>query len=546
MPIEDDLIDFFAQNERGKFDRNVEAFLFRFGFFRAAIWPTLEEIGKEYMSEEGDARSKRELVRQKMEDKINTLLASPPLPSGQLLVNTFTTTQFVRWSVLAHRLFELGLVGQTEECNIRGLLNLTQALNTCQHLEIYDLRLSNVRRVDYKLGQEYFIVDQGLIEKLKHAIDLADTISGDFGLVPFSFLRENLGALIDIADIVFEAVQFNPDVIWVKDSKGETYYHFIHKKDGFVSCLGRIFSVTDRVHLNDLVEAMRRSVVRRQGKKARQLLKPDAIVNFIRAYRPLQLTGDWVTFSGERQSVRDIESVAVKLLREKSPVVYHDLYKTLRDKGYGEASIDDVIYHSPIISMDVSKGYGNYQYSLIGQGSGAFVPEDVQDEHEDWRNISPQDFKEKQDEADSIGQLGEEYVNAFLTDEIRKERILSFEWVSQKHPTAPFDFQVCTKDGNEMFIDVKSTGWGFAANLHISYGELCKMGASQNYHIFRVYDVRPDVAKLRISVNLNQFANKIIPYIEQMPFEIYPDSIVLDPSLIHFDREIVLIEGRHN
>jgi hypothetical protein len=43
MPIEDDLIDFFAQNERGKFDRNVEAFLFRFGFFSSR---NLADIGR--------------------------------------------------------------------------------------------------------------------------------------------------------------------------------------------------------------------------------------------------------------------------------------------------------------------------------------------------------------------------------------------------------------------------------------------------------------------------------------------------------------------
>jgi hypothetical protein len=545
MTIEYDLLDFFVQHGgAGKRDRNIEMFLYRFGFFQKALWPTLEETGDEYLegNKDADEKNRRERPRQLIADNLKVIKRKGiPIPSLKALIELFSSIQFVRSSDLAIRFYESGITSNPVQCNIRGLLNLVQALGFCIQLDIFNPNLNRAGRANYSLDQEYFVMDRSIVDDLREGCKLAERLSGDLGLVSFSYLCQNLGELCKYQVYILEIIQLAEDTICVTDGRGETYFHFFNKKDGFVSCLGRVFSVADRVHINELVEAMRRPIVRRQGGKVRQLLPPDAIKNFIRVYSFLQVEDDWVTFLGQRQPVRDIEADIFALFQEKNPRLFIDLYRTLGKMGYGTDNIKDTIYHSPIIGVDTSRGFGNYLYFLIGSGFAVPVPEDVLDEGEEWRKVSVDEFNKMQEDAKNTGNQGEEFVNAYLDEAVKQHNFILYEWVSKKFPVAPYDFKAGDQDGNEILIDVKATTWGFEATMHISYMELCKMSESRQYYIYRIFQMNGKEAKLRISDNLIGFGLELLAFIERMPYEARPDTVSIDPAKFAFGDEISIV-----
>ncbi len=67
----------------------------------------------------------------------------------------------------------------------------------------------------------------------------------------------------------------------------------------------------------------------------------------------------------------------------------------------------------------------------------------------------------------------------------------------------------------------------------------------EQYHLYRVYEMRDSEAKLRISRDLRDFALEILDVFERLPHGVMPDSISVEPSMLEFDseRQILMNKG---
>ncbi len=106
MVIEDETLEFLIARDNqqsGSRDRNIELFMYHFGFMNAA-WPIYEETGREYGHSKQNAN---EIV-----DNILSVfkLHKQPLPTIQKFVGIISPIKIIRTSLLTQILIENGLV----------------------------------------------------------------------------------------------------------------------------------------------------------------------------------------------------------------------------------------------------------------------------------------------------------------------------------------------------------------------------------------------------------------------------------------------------
>ena len=58
-----------------------------------------------------------------------------------------------------------------------------------------------------------------------------------------------------------------------------------------------------------------------------------------------------------------------------------------------------------------------------------------------------------------------------------------------------------------------------------------------DYRLYRVYEIRENHAKLRISEPMRAFATQIVPVLEALPRGVSSDGISVDPKLLLFGAE---------
>ncbi len=116
-------------------------------------------------------------------------------------------------------------------------------------------------------------------------------------------------------------------------------------------------------------------------------------------------------------------------------------------------------------------------------------------------------------------------------------RIASFQWESQENAVSPYDFWY-EQDARKSFLDVKATNGGFERNIHISLPELLAMrDFPEPYHIYRIYEVGEDSAKLRISKEMRAFADSVLKVLAGLPNGVNSDGISVSPSMLDFGAE---------
>ena len=166
MTIEDELLDFFIAHDpqqRGLKDRNIELFLYYFGFMDAAL-PNFAETGKAF----GHKKQNAEPI---INTKLNILQRSAqPLPLLHRFANIISSLEYIRSSTLTQQLIDNGLVASETSCSIGGLLKLVSALGYQQKLTIFDFRLKPVRRKDYSRTRDFLLIDKSMLKKLKKGI----------------------------------------------------------------------------------------------------------------------------------------------------------------------------------------------------------------------------------------------------------------------------------------------------------------------------------------------------------------------------------------
>jgi hypothetical protein len=162
------------------------------------------------------------------------------------------------------------------------------------------------------------------------------------------------------------------------------------------------------------------------------------------------------------------------------------------------------------------------------------------------KRISREDLQKAKENADRVGRLGEVFVNDYLRQLQIEGRIQSFVWVSDDNSINPYDFLV--DDGtHRKLIDVKSTLGDFERTLHVSLNELLTMASSsENYDIYRVFEIEENTAQLRVAENVRDFARSVLAALNNLPTGISSDSISFAPTLLPFGPPITVELSEQN
>ncbi|WP_028313650.1 protein NO VEIN domain-containing protein [Desulfatibacillum aliphaticivorans] len=157
------------------------------------------------------------------------------------------------------------------------------------------------------------------------------------------------------------------------------------------------------------------------------------------------------------------------------------------------------------------------------------------------RPITQSTLRRRRKEAENIGHLGEEILNAFLEKRVEAGELRSFEWVSEKNAVAPYDFELVNNDGTGVILDAKSTTGEFNRIIHVSMNELVEMAsASRRYDIYRLYNVSEKGAKMRICQENRELAVSVIETFKKLPAGIRPDSVSIQTGALTFGKEFEL------
>ena len=117
---------------------------------------------------------------------------------------------------------------------------------------------------------------------------------------------------------------------------------------------------------------------------------------------------------------------------------------------------------------------------------------------------SKTDYVAKQQENTRIGKAGEKWVYEYekqkLIDAGRKDLAQKVVWIAENDDSKGYDIISYDKDGNEIFIEVKTTSGSLKTPFYISALELeINRQYASIYHLYRVYDFNNE-PKLRIIV----------------------------------------------
>ncbi len=189
----------------------------------------------------------------------------------------------------------------------------------------------------------------------------------------------------------------------------------------------------------------------------------------------------------------------------------------------GEHPIHELLLEADL--EDAALGGVEGTYRLLRRSSG--------------RRMSQSDLQQARENAETIGQRGEEFVNVFLSQQLSAGAIQTFDWVSQENAISPYDFITVEASNEQVLIDAKSTSGEFGRKIHISTSELTTMATDdRRYDLYRIYEIDEESAKLRVARNLKELAVSVIDNLAELPAGVSIDSISVSPDLLRFDPEI--------
>jgi hypothetical protein len=158
------------------------------------------------------------------------------------------------------------------------------------------------------------------------------------------------------------------------------------------------------------------------------------------------------------------------------------------------------------------------------------------------RKMTQEDLRRARQAADDVGRAGEEFVYAHLLSEVQRGRVRDFEWVSRENAIAPYDFRkrIGEGDGVGVPVEVKSTSHGFDRPIHFSANELLAMAEDERYEIYRVFELGPTSAKLRVGRGATALAREVLEVLGRLPGAVAADSMSIEPSALRWDAVVNL------
>lgn len=141
------------------------------------------------------------------------------------------------------------------------------------------------------------------------------------------------------------------------------------------------------------------------------------------------------------------------------------------------------------------------------------------------RNTKPKryDIERAQKIFSEIGRKGEILVSEFLERKKSKGEIIGYIWENQDGESGlPYDFSIEEKDGNVIYLDVKSTNYDLDQKIIFSNQEIDFISnTNHEYQIYRVYEVSSSTPKLFIYNNNKEKIGELSNRINSLKNEIY-------------------------
>ena len=146
--------------------------------------------------------------------------------------------------------------------------------------------------------------------------------------------------------------------------------------------------------------------------------------------------------------------------------------------------------------------------------------------------ISPIEFEKLVEKTITIQEYGRTLVRYYLEK-------MNIKYRSKENEAEGYDFFI-ENDEFQSYICVKSTMGEFKDRLHFSLDELLRVQESDNYLVYRAFDVTENSAKIRIANDLRSFSENIMLTLEKLPAGVHSNSISVRPEILNFGEPILV------
>lgn len=132
----------------------------------------------------------------------------------------------------------------------------------------------------------------------------------------------------------------------------------------------------------------------------------------------------------------------------------------------------------------------------------------------DPSKYKPSDISKARKNANATGRRGELLIDEYLKKLLARGEIREYTWMNRDEESfTPYDFQIVNKDGETLYVDVKSTGYNFDNPVIFSANEVEFIHSCPTYRIFRVFEYEGHYY-LRICSNARNHFSKIHKMVE--------------------------------
>ncbi|RBI69999.1 hypothetical protein DQW77_14755 [Roseovarius sp. TE539] len=345
-------------------ERNAHFALDRFGF-GSMFWPTLQDMADRY-----DGLGTRERVRQILDKLVFQRIENDQRPVARQIAQLVQARAFWAEDELLEALNDAGLVDSLDY--FQGLLEYLQHQDLLADWKVVKPDMAAVTRKTYHEHGQCFVVSPERKSHLKRTIKRARKIVGLNGLCQLSHLAVDPETSAEILALL----KAHNDA-WVTFSKGAFWYTFDDRHSTLVSHAQKIFTLVDHVDLEDLATLLQNSLFHRSS-RFKEYPDAEIVREWIVRSDRFRSDGNVVSFRGEATGFSDIEEDLISLLRGQGPTETTQIRRKLEARGHGTALLSKIVYYSPLVYVDRSRGRKNFLITLVTDlpGQQSTVPDD--------------------------------------------------------------------------------------------------------------------------------------------------------------------------
>lgn len=332
-------------------ERNAHFALDRFGF-GSMFWPTLQDLADRY-----EGLGTRERVRQILDKLVIQRINKAQRPVAQQVAQLVRTRSFWAEDELLEAVYDDGLVDSLDY--FQGLLEYLQHQGLLSDWKVVRPDMTVVTRKNYHEHGQCFVVCAERMDHLKRTLDHARKIVGLNGLCRLS----HLGVDPKTSTEILALLKAHNDA-WVTSANGAFWYTFDDRHSTLINNAQKIFSLVDRVDLDDLAVQLHNSLFSRSS-KLKEYPEAEILREWIVRSDRFRSDGNTVSFRGEPTDFSDIEKDLICLLRGQGQTETKLLGRKLVAHGHGRALVSKVVYYSPLVRVDRSRGPRNFRISLV-------------------------------------------------------------------------------------------------------------------------------------------------------------------------------------